>query len=414
MTILKNKKQPKLPKTDTEAAAVWVHPSELVPWELNPRKNEKAVPKVAESIKKYGFASPIVARKSDNRVIAGHTRLKASILLGLEEVPVRFIEVTDEQATELTLADNKLGEIAEWDNEKLNTLIRDIPSIDLSDLGWSAIELVEMKTPPSPIKDVEPMMDRGEELRKKYKTELGQLWQLGDHRLMCGDSTNPKDVTRALDGLRVQIMVTDPPYGVEYDPTWRIEAGLTGDTGKMGKVLNDDRADWSEAWRLFTGDVAYVYHAGLMTALVAKSLEDSGFEMRSQIIWNKDRMVMSRGDYHWKHEPCWYAVRKGQPARRNDDRKQTTIWDIPARDDAGHGHGTQKPVECMARPIRNHNFENVYEPFNGSGTTIIACEQLGRKCRAIELSPAYVAIAIERWATATGKTPVNLNKASSK
>lgn len=201
-------------------------------------------------------------------------------------------------------------------------------------------------------------------------------------------------------------MVTDPPYGVEYDPQWRAEAGVNKNTAKLGKVQNDDRADWEPAWRLFPGDIAYVYHDGRKTSTVQQSLERAGFRVRAQIVWAKDRMALSRGDYHWQHEPCWYAVRDGAKGRRTDDRTQTTLWQIPARDDDGHGHGTQKPVECMARPIRNHDCQTVYEPFIGSGTTLIACEQLGRRCRAIEIDPGYVAVALQRWADATGKTPV--------
>jgi DNA modification methylase len=198
-------------------------------------------------------------------------------------------------------------------------------------------------------------------------------------------------------------MVTDPPYGVEYDPEWRMDAGLTGNTARMGKVMNDDRADWTEAWKLFPGDVAYVYHAGVFASTVQRSLEQAGFAIRAQIIWAKDRMALSRGDYHWQHEPCWYAVREGGKGHRTDDRTQTTLWSIPARDDAGHGHGTQKPVECMERPVRNHLADTVYEPFAGSGTTVIACERTGRACLAMELDPGYCDVVVRRWEEFTGR-----------
>ena len=227
--------------------------------------------------------------------------------------------------------------------------------------------------------DAEPQVDRAEELREKWGVELGDLWELDSgkgyaHRLICGDCTDKAVVEKAFD-IQPEIMVTDPPYGVEYDPSWRADAGVNHNDAKMGKVENDDIADWTPAWQLFDGDVAYVYHAGIMSGIVQRSLESCGFIARSQIIWNKDRMALSRGDYHWKHEPCWYVVRKGKLAKRTDDRTQVTVWDIPARDDSGHGHGTQKPIECMERPIRNHNFEVVYDPFLGSGTTLIACER---------------------------------------
>jgi DNA modification methylase len=170
-----------------------------------------------------------------------------------------------------------------------------------------------------------------------------------------------------------------------------------------GKVLNDDRADWREAWALFPGDVAYVWHGALHAATVAESLEAAGFGIRSQIVWDKGRLVLGRGDYHWQHEPCWYAVRKGAKGHWAGDRKQTTVWQIP-HTKSETGHGTQKPVACMQRPIENNSSagQAVYEPFSGSGTTIIAAEITGRSCHAIELSPAYVDVAVLRWQAFTG------------
>ena len=174
--------------------------------------------------------------------------------------------------------------------------------------------------------------------------------------------------------------------------------------GAVGKVLNDDKADWRDAWALFPGDVAYVWHAGRHASTVQASLEKAGFQMRSQIIWAKTRLIISRGHYHWQHEPCWYAVRKGSKGHWHGDRSQTTLWKIDhLKSDTGHG--TQKPVECMRRPIENNSVAGnaVYEPFSGSGTTIIAAEQTGRRCLAIELNPAYVDVAVKRWQEFTGK-----------
>jgi DNA modification methylase len=212
-----------------------------------------------------------------------------------------------------------------------------------------------------------------------------------------------------MQGEKAEMVWTDPPYGVGYDPTWRAIAGINNNRGKMGIVVNDDRADWTPAWELFTGDVVYVWHAGLHASEVQASLECCGFVMRSQIIWAKDRMALSRGDYHWQHEPCWYAVRKGQEGHRTADRSQTTLWQIPARDDSGHGHGTQKPLECMARPIRNHDYQIVYDPSCGSGTTMVACEQLDRKCGAIEISEPYCAVILQRMSE-MNITPILLER----
>jgi DNA modification methylase len=218
-------------------------------------------------------------------------------------------------------------------------------------------------------------------------------------------STAADVVRRLLGNVRPLLMVTDPPYGVEYDPSWRNQAGAAK-TKRTGKVLNDDRADWREAWGLFPGDVAYVWHGALHAATVADSLTAAGFAIRSQIIWAKDRLVLSRGDYHWQHEPCWYAVRAKGKGHWAGDRKQTTLWQIANRDqDADTVHGTQKPVECMRRPILNNSSpgQAVYEPFMGSGTTLIAAETTGRVCFGVELNPAYVDVAIERWQSFTGQ-----------
>jgi DNA modification methylase len=198
-------------------------------------------------------------------------------------------------------------------------------------------------------------------------------------------------------------MVTDPPYGVAYDPAWRNRAGL-GSTKRTGKVDNDHRADWREAWALFPGAVAYIWHGALHAAEVAASLEACDFKIRAQIIWAKNRLVVGRGDYHWQHEPCWYAV-KGN-GRWGGDRKQTTLWQVPTRgQDIETTHGTQKPVACMRRPMENNSRagDAVYEPFSGSGTTIIAGEITGRRVCAIEISPAYIDVAVRRWEAFSGK-----------
>ena len=386
---------------------------DLVEHPRNPNKHgDKQIALLAKIIRNQGWRNPIVVSADSGFIVAGHGRLMAAKVLNVEQVPVDY-QPFDNEAEEYAhlIADNRIAELAEADKSELAKLVRELEDkIDLDLTGFDAPSIEELlATKEESQVDAEPKTDKAAELQVKWKTEKGQLWKLGEHRLLCGDSTNAKDVERVLGDDKADIMVTDPPYGVNYDPSWRAEAGMTVNENKLGKVQNDDIADWTPAWQLFDGDVCYVYHAGAKAGTVQQSLEDSGFNIRSQIIWSKDKMALSRGDYHWQHEPCWYGVRDGKKGNRTEDRTQTTVWQIAAREDSGHGHGTQKPVECMARPIRNHHCSTVYEPFSGSGTTIIACEQLDKKCRAIEIDPNYVAVALERYVDATGKEPVLLN-----
>jgi DNA modification methylase len=237
-------------------------------------------------------------------------------------------------------------------------------------------------------------------------TKPGDLILLGRHRLVCGDSTDADHVRRAMGETTPFMMVSDPPYGVAYDPAWRNEEGLSS-TERTGVVANDHRVDWTDAYRHFPGDVVYLWHAGRFAADVAQHLGGVGFEVRAQIIWRKPRFAISRGHYHWQHEPCWYAVREGRTSNWVGDRSQSTVWDIDnsGRDEDETTHGTQKPLEAMARPIRNHGTTNdvVYDPFLGSGTTLIAAEQLGRTCVGLELEPAYCDVIVTRWENLTGQ-----------
>ena len=237
----------------------------------------------------------------------------------------------------------------------------------------------------------------------------GRVWRLGRHRLVCGDCTDPAIVALALAGVTPRLMVTDPPYGVSYDPAWRDDPRLKPFIGEKrakvatGKVWNDDRADWAEAWALFPGDVAYVWHSSLHHGEIERGMNAAGFNVRSQIIWDKCRLVISRGHYHWRHEPCLYAVRKGPTAGWAGDRKQVTVWPIPHRRNAS-GHAAEKPILCMSRPIANHTAlgDWVYDPFLGSGTTLIAAETMGRRCAAVEIDPSHCALAIGRWEEVSG------------
>jgi DNA modification methylase len=377
---------------------------DLIPYSRNARTHSEAqVALIAGSIREYGFTNPVLV-DGENGIIAGHGRVMAARKLGLAQVPViELAHLIEAQKRAYILADNKLAEQAGWDRDLLALELGDLQdmAVDLLSLGFDAAELDallrsgetaerEDDIPPVPALPV---------------SQPGDLWLLGNHRLICGDATDAATVAKVLNGVRPHLLVSDPPYGVEYDPAWRNEVGAAK-TRRVGKVLNDHRADWREAWALFPGDVAYVWHGALHATTVAESLVACGFTIRSQIIWAKERLVLSRGDYHWQHEPCWYAVRQKATGHWSGDRKQTTLWTIPSRDqDTTTVHGTQKPVECMRRPMLNNSSpgQAVYEPFSGSGSCIIAAETCGRQCHAVELDPAYVDVAVERWQAFTGQ-----------
>ncbi len=380
----------------------------LVPYARNARTHSaEQVSAIAASIREWGWTNPVLV-DPEGSIIAGHGRILAAQKLGLTDVPVMVANGwSTEQKRAYVLADNKLALNAGWDLELLTFELSELQSheFDLGLTGFSTDELAKLLTEAN-----EGLTDPDEipEAPAVPISQTGDVWILGNHRLICGDSTKAETVEKLLGSVKPHLMVTDPPYGVEYDPEWRERAGVNTATAAKGKVLNDDRADWREAWSLFPGDVAYVWHAGLFAGTVADSLVASGFQLRSQIVWDKGQLVLSRGDYHWQHEPCWYAVKKSAKGHWAGDRKQTTVWDIPKPKKSETGHGTQKPVECMKRPIENNSSpgQAIYEPFSGSGTTIIAGEMTGRHVYAIELNPAYVDVAVKRWQEFTGKSAI--------
>lgn len=320
-----------------------------------------------------------------------------------QEWSVAIFDLTDAEADKLLLSFDPLASLAAYDKQALDALLRDVTTGDAA-LQEMLSELAKDNGltygTQEPATAPEPEIDRAEELQKKWGTELGQLWQIGNHRLLCGDSTAPQDVERVLAGAKPHLMVTDPPYGVGYKPEWRNDA--LGEANRaVGEVANDDKADWAETWNLFKGGVAYVWHDALVGDVVKAELLGSGFQLRSQIVWAKQHFALSRGHYNWQHEACWYAVRKGQKTNWKGAASESTLWTINNNLAQNGGsestgtHGTQKPLECMARPIRNHEGD-VYDPFVGVGTTIVAAEQLKRKCYAIDIDPKWVAVTLER------------------
>lgn len=377
--------------------------ADLIPYARNARTHsERQVALIAGSIREFGFNNPVLV-DGGSGIIAGHGRVLAARQLGLTTVPViELAHLSAAAKRAYILADNRLAEAAGWDRDLLALEVADLSElgIDLGGLGFEGLELDALLNPDAP----DPKEEDTPAPPADPVSRHGDLWLLGPHRLICGSSTDEAVVARVLNGVHPHLMVTDPPYGVAYDPAWR-NAALAAKTKRTGKVMNDDRADWREAWDLFPGDVAYVWHGALHAGTVATSLTASGFEIRAQIVWAKDRLVLSRGHYHWQHEPAWYCVRgKGH---WSGDRTQSTLWQIPNRDqDAATVHGTQKPVECMRRPMLNNSApgQAVYEPFCGSGTALIAAETTGRTCFAVELDPSYVDVAVLRWQAFTGET----------
>ena len=383
----------------------------LVPYARNAKMHPEAqVGQIAASIQEWGFTIPVLIDEH-GMIIAGHCRVLAAQKLGLTEIPcITARGWSDAKKRAYVIADNKLTENGGWDSEvlalELTELLEEGYDVDLTGFAQTEIDsLLDDLVRDDGAADGE---DDIPDVPEVPVTQPGDLWMLDNHRLLCGDSTRREDVDRVLQGVIPLVMVSDPPYGVNYDPSWRNQAGQSK-TKRTGKVLNDDRADWRDAWALFPGDVAYVWHGALHAGTVAESLRAAGFNIRSQIVWAKDRLVLSRGDYHWQQEPLWYAVRRDGKGHWSGDRKQTTLWHIAnAGQDTETTHGTQKPVECMRRPILNNSSpgQAIYEPFMGSGTTLIAAETTGRVCYGLELNPAYIDIAILRWQVLTGKAAV--------
>jgi DNA modification methylase len=385
----------------------------LIPYANNARLHSEAdLDKLAAAIRKWGWTVPVLVDE-EGVLLSGHARLSAGANLGFKSIPVIVArDWSEEEKRAYRLADNQLAARASWDFEQLRN--------ELQGLGFAGFDLGLIGFEPDQLETVLAGLgtsgltdpDSVPEVPDQPVTRPGDVWVLDDHRVGCGDSTSAADVTPVLAGSEPHLMLADPPYGVNYEPSWRARRNLS--TGKLaqGKVLNDDRADWREAYALFPGDVAYIWHGALHGDVVAAGLAACGLQLRAQIVWVKQHFTLSRGDYHWKHETCWYAVRAGKASHWHGDRTQTTVWEFPNNNPYGNrqreqswGHGTQKPVECMRRPIANNSRpgQSIYDPFLGSGTSLIAAEMTGRVCYGLEISPAYVDVVVRRWQLFTGR-----------
>jgi len=414
-------------------------PMEIQTWPIdrfvfyarNPRKNDAAVDRMCSSIREFGFKIPVLAR-SDGEVVDGHLRLKAAKKLRIAEVPVILCdEWTEAQVKAFRLMVNRSVTWAAWDEELLAMELQELSEadFDLSLTGFDPKEIDDLLIAP----EEDERANAVPPLPETPVSRLGDLWLCGPHRVLCGDSTSADAVAKLLGERKPLLLVTDPPYGIELDSEWRDRAGLN-DGSRLGAkhsypaqasymkhrveghtettISGDTRADWSEAFELVPSlQIAYVWHASVFTREVLNGLLRIGFLYPQQIIWNKQRTVLTRTHYWYQHEPCWYVRKKNAPWFGKAG-ENSTIWDSPSpkfimggSDEEKFDHPTQKPVELMRRPILNHTKrgELVYEPFMGSGTCLAAAELTERVCVGIELDPKYVDVIVQRWQTLAGK-----------
>ena len=386
--------------------------ADLIPYAMNSRDHsDDQIAQLAASIREFGFTNPIIIDEKNN-LIAGHGRLLAARKLKMDRVPAVVVTGFDDRKRRaLVIADNKLALNATWNIEALLTEVKDLGEEFGELMGFSEDELIEMLKG----EDTEGLTDEDAvpEAPEVPITVEGDVLLLGNHRLMCGSSTESSAVEKLMNGQSPNTMLTDPPYGVKYEADWRAKAKgrVKTDREENSNLKNDDQADWYDAYVLFGGSVAYVWHASAFTDVVMDGLRRSGFEIKQQIIWNKNVHALSRSDYHWKHEPCWYAVKPKGDRNWKGGRTQMTIWDVKSIifEDGKTAHPTQKPVEIYKRPLDFHTNqgEYVYDPFGGSGTLAIACEQTGRRALVMELDPKYCDVIIKRWQEFTGQEPTH-------
>lgn len=366
--------------------------NEVIPYPDNPRKNDNAVDAVAESIKQCGYCSPIVIDE-DNVILAGHTRLKALKKLKWKEVEcVRKTGLTEEQKKKYRILDNKTNELAEWDFDLLEEEIDGL-DFDGFDFGF---DMSAFEEPQEIVEDEPPEVDEENE----PITQLGDIWQLGAHRLMCGDSTDKETVELLMDGKKADMVFTDPPYGVDYD-------GINNDSRSgLEDLLTSAFENYKE--NCIDGASVYCFHSD-KCADIFHQVFRSFCHFSSMIIWEKQSLVLSQGDYQSIHEPCLYGWFDNGTHRFFGDRKQTSVWQFDRK--SIEGHTTPKPIGFICKALENSSKKNekVLDLFGGSGSTLIACEQLDRTCYMMELDPKYCDVIIKRWETFTGKKAVKIN-----
>lgn len=374
----------------------------LIPYENNPRLNDSAVDGVVKSIQQFGFKVPIVIDKN-NVIIAGHTRLKAALKMGLNKVPCILADDLDEQQIKAyRLVDNKVAERATWDFDMLEIELNGLKDIQVD------MEFFGFDFPEEEIIEDDFNLDEALDSIIEPVTKLGDIITLGKHRLMCGDSTEIEDIRKLMNGEQADLLLTDPPYNVDYQ----------GKTKDELKIINDKMSD--DKFRLFLfdafkcadevmkeGAAFYIWHADSEGYNFRGACRDVGWLVRQCLIWNKSSLILGRQDYHWKHEPCLYGWKEGAAHHWTGDRKQTTVLDFD-KPTVNAEHPTMKPVKLFAYQINNNTLKNskVLDVFAGSGTTIIACEQGNRIGYCMELDPKYCDVIVKRWELLTGLTAI--------
>jgi len=406
----------------------------VLPYENNPRKNKKAISKVADSIREYGFQQPIVVDKQ-MVVIVGHTRLEAAISLQLKKVPVVVADkLTTHQARSYRIADNRTGEDSSWDLEKLGIELEklDIANYDLSLTALNTLEIDKLLNPATRNRTTDP--DATPEPPKNPVSAVGDVWIMGDHKLICGDSTDPETYVKLLGDDKADMVWTDPPYNIDYHS----DAGAS--------IMNDNMDDGAFMSLLVNamknalvhtadGGAVYVAHSESYSTSFRVAMDDAGWSIRQCLIWVKHHFTLSRQDYQWQHEPILYGWKATGPHHWHGNFSNSTIFDDAAdlesmekkdlvklfqelrdemtilREDKpaiSKLHPTMKPVELVARMIKNSSGRNetILDPFGGSGTTLMACEKYTRRCVTIELDPCYADVIVNRWQDYTGQEAI--------
>lgn len=387
----------------------------LKPYKRNPRKNDKAVEYVANSIRQFGFKVPIVIDEN-YEIVCGHTRWKAAKVIGLESVPcIMADDLNEDQIRAFRLADNKTAEMADWDFDLLEMEFNDIdPDLfDMSDFGFFADDETEDKAPTEVTED-----DFDETTVTESVCKRGQIWQLGEHRLMCGDSTNAEDVAHLMNGEKADMVFTDPPYGVDYASKNKYLNAISRGNRIQVPIENDALASAEEekedlwipaftnAFNNATDRCSYYVtspQGGELMMMMMMAIREAGWLLKHTLIWNKNNHVLGRSDYNYKHEPILYGWKK-QHDFYGKGKFKTSVWDIP-KPQKSDLHPTMKPVELVAECEMNSSKEGdvILDLFGGSGTTLIASEQLCRICRMMEYDPHYCDVIIRRWENLTGQ-----------